>query len=144
MQAEQTVNEWNENEGGGLDIGLLLYRLLKYWYWLVLGLLLGYAIAHVYLRYTIPTYEAHTTLLIKNDKSRGLISEEDLIAELGMGGSGNNISNFNYVGIYGCNVLAVRDEAFHANNFLISNMLPFPSVIRELYFEVGTCALNIG
>jgi len=60
-----------------------------------------------------------------------------------IGGSGNNISNFNYVGIYGCNVLAVRDEAFHANNYLINSMLPASGTLGLLWRDPATNEVNI-
>ena len=60
-----------------------------------------------------------------------------------LGGSGNNISNFNYVGIYGCNVLAVRDEAFHANNYLIKDISPIYGSFCQLYYDAASFGLNI-
>jgi len=60
-----------------------------------------------------------------------------------VGGSGNSISGFDYVGIFGCNVLAVRDEAFHANNYVIQNIAIVPGVAGRLYMDASSGALNI-
>lgn len=60
-----------------------------------------------------------------------------------LGGSGNSISNFDYVGIFGCNVLAVRDEAFHANNYVIQNIPPVLGTAGLFYYDTISCAVNL-
>jgi hypothetical protein len=39
-----------------------------------------------------------------------------------LGGTGNTDSGYSHVGIFGCNVSAVTDKAFHANNFVAQNI----------------------
>ncbi|MBK9012811.1 MAG: hypothetical protein IPM82_01280 [Saprospiraceae bacterium] len=47
----------------------------------------------LYLRYTMPKYQAKSTLLIKSDKQSSGLSEESLLGELGMIAADKNLEN---------------------------------------------------
>ncbi|WP_304199897.1 polysaccharide biosynthesis tyrosine autokinase [Flavobacterium alvei] len=62
-------------------------RNLNHWQWFVIGAFLCISIAYVYLRYTVPQYQASTTILVKDDKKGGMLSELSAFADLGLGSS---------------------------------------------------------
>ena len=64
----------------------ILEKKLVHWYWFVLGAMLCLSVAYVYLRYTIPQYQASTTILVKDDKKGGMLSELSAFADMGLGG----------------------------------------------------------
>src|SRR5450432_4209813 len=55
-----------KNEESGLE--KLVSKYLPYWPLFLLALLVGMGIAFMYLRYTIPIYEANATIIIKDEK----------------------------------------------------------------------------
>lgn len=60
-----------------------------------------------------------------------------------LGGQQNCDNGFNLVGIFGNNVSAVMDGAFHANNYLIKDIGPGFSSFCQLYFDAASFGLNI-
>jgi len=77
-----------------LDLKKLLFRFLRNWYWLLLGLIIGLSIAYTYLRYSTTIYNVSSTIFITG-KSQGGFSQEKIIAELGgdPGMSRSNVAN---------------------------------------------------
>lgn len=72
-----------------INLKQLLFNYLRYWKWFLLSILLCFAIAKLYLRYSVPIYKASATLLIKDEKSGGLSSELSVFKELDLLGSGS-------------------------------------------------------
>jgi capsular exopolysaccharide synthesis family protein len=86
---ETTNNYFNntaiKNQEGTIEAEDLLRALLRNWYWILLCMLLSAAIATIYLRYTIPIYQASSKILIKGDPgSGGTLSEEAVLQEIGV------------------------------------------------------------
>ncbi|HPW65712.1 MAG TPA: polysaccharide biosynthesis tyrosine autokinase [Salinivirgaceae bacterium] len=50
-----------------VDLKRILFRLLANWYWLVLGSLVGYTVAYIDNRYTVPVYGVSTTMILTID-----------------------------------------------------------------------------
>ncbi|WP_420458905.1 GumC family protein [Neolewinella sp.] len=68
----------------GIDYAALVQRLLRNWYWFVLAIGLCLALAYLHLRYTIPIYEAQTSMLIQEQSGgQGGLSKEAIAQELG-------------------------------------------------------------
>src|SRR5690606_22634355 len=63
-----------------------LNKYLIHWKWFVLSALVCMALAFLYLRYTTPTYEASTSILVKDEKKGGMLSELSAFSDLGLGG----------------------------------------------------------
>ena len=65
------------------------------WKWFLLAVLISLSGAFIYLRYTIPTYTATTSILIKDNNKSGISSELAAFEDLGIigGGSSNNPEN---------------------------------------------------
>ena len=66
------------------NIKELLFKYIAYWYYFVLGIVVCFLVAFLYLRYTIPKYSAAATLLVKDDKKGGLVSEMASFSEIDM------------------------------------------------------------
>lgn len=63
-----------------------LDKYLIHWKWFVLSALVCLVLAFLYLRYTTPTYEASTSILVKDEKKGGMLSELSAFSDLGLGG----------------------------------------------------------
>lgn len=55
-----------------------ILKYLKYWYWILLSILLFYLGAKIYLRYTTPQYLSRTTLQFLESKTKGGVALTDL------------------------------------------------------------------
>lgn len=62
----------------------LLFKYVIYWKWFLLSVLAFFALAKLYLRYSIPVFKASTTILIKDDKSGNLTSELSAFQDIGL------------------------------------------------------------
>jgi tyrosine-protein kinase Etk/Wzc len=64
----------------------ILNKYAIHWQWFALAVSVCLLLAFLYLRYTIPQYQASTTILVKDEKKGGMLSELSAFADLGMGG----------------------------------------------------------
>ncbi|WP_167607469.1 GumC family protein [Maribellus sediminis] len=84
-----TNNNYNQQLIAGqndeIDIKRLLFLLVRRWYWLAIGLILGVAGAYFYVKYTPAKYLVDTSLLVTNE-SKGL-DIENMFMENMMGAS---------------------------------------------------------
>lgn len=72
----------------------VLENYLIYWHWFVLGIAICFIGCYVYLRYTTPQYQAMTTILVKDEKKGGMLSELSAFADMGIGkGLKDNVDN---------------------------------------------------
>ncbi|WP_278036328.1 GumC family protein [Flavobacterium nitratireducens] len=71
-----------------------LDKYLVHWKWFVLVVLVAVLIAFVYLRYAVPQYQVSTTILVKDEKKGGGLSELSAFADMGITtGLKNNLDN---------------------------------------------------
>ncbi|WDF62497.1 GumC family protein [Flavobacterium sp. KACC 22763] len=78
------------------DLGLTqqLEKYLAHWRWFLLSIIIGLLLAFLYLRLSTPSYEASTTILVKDEKKGGMLSELSVFSDLGLGASvKSNIDN---------------------------------------------------
>jgi capsular exopolysaccharide synthesis family protein len=84
----------DENQNEDFNLRDTLERYLNNWQWFVLAVCLCITIAYVYLRYTTPQYQASTTILVKDEKKGGMLSELSAFSDLGLGsGLKSNVDN---------------------------------------------------
>ena len=77
-----------------LDLQSMFYSLLRNWYWIALCIGLAIWASNLYLRYSVPIYQAQGKILIKEDvSSSGGISEEAVLEELGLYKGGMELKN---------------------------------------------------
>ncbi|MDQ6531547.1 polysaccharide biosynthesis tyrosine autokinase [Flavobacterium sp. LHD-85] len=78
------------------DLGLKqqLEKYLAHWRWFLLSIIIGLLLAFLYLRFSTPSYEASTTILVKDEKKGGMLSELSVFSDLGLGASmKSNVDN---------------------------------------------------
>lgn len=92
MELEQynySVEEVQEN-----SLKDILVKYLFYWKWFIISLTFSIILGFVYLRYQTPLYEVNATILIKDDKKGGTISDElSAFEDLGILKNSKNIDN---------------------------------------------------
>lgn len=83
-----------ENQNDDFNIRQAIERNLNNWQWFVVGVCICLFTAFVYLRYTVPQYQANTSILVKDDKKGGMLSELSAFSDLGLGnGIKSNLDN---------------------------------------------------
>ena len=85
----------DENQDEDLNLRTILDKYLIQWHWFVLAVGVSLIIAYTYLRYTTPQYQASTTVLVKDDRKGGMLSELSAFADIGLGGNSvkSNVDN---------------------------------------------------
>ncbi len=83
-----------DNLKDDLDLRIVLEKYLFHWQWFILGAFLCFSVAYVYLRYATPQYQARTTILVKDEKKGGMLSELSAFSDMGLGsGLKSNVDN---------------------------------------------------
>lgn len=83
----------NEEVANDFQLREILDNYLSYWRWFLLGIFVCLTVAYTYLRYAVPQYSAATTILIKDEKKGGMLSELSAFSDMGLGRGGNNVEN---------------------------------------------------
>jgi tyrosine-protein kinase Etk/Wzc len=86
-------NNFDDEYENEFDLKALLSTYLIHWQWFVLAISICLFGAFMYLRYTIPQYSITTTILVKDDRRGGMLSELSAFADLGVGGGNSNLDN---------------------------------------------------
>lgn len=78
-----------------IDVKEIVLSILRNWYWILLCVILAFLGARLFLRYSVPVYQASGKILIKNQEgnSSGGLTEEAVLQEIGLFKPGNNINN---------------------------------------------------
>jgi tyrosine-protein kinase Etk/Wzc len=87
---------FSEEEEQSEDFNLrdTLEKYLIHWQWFVLGVFLCLGMAYIYLRFVTPQYQASTTILVKDEKKGGMLSELSAFSDMGLGkGMTSNLDN---------------------------------------------------
>lgn len=82
-----------EEEGKQIDVVGAFFYYLSYWKWFIVSLVVCIAISLVYLRFALPTYEATTSILLKDDQKGGGAIEMNSFKEMGLLTQKNNVDN---------------------------------------------------
>ncbi|WP_026728016.1 GumC family protein [Flavobacterium denitrificans] len=94
MQKQDFYNDLIDDENEDFNLREQLDKYLVHWRWFLLSVFLGLVLSFLYLRYTVPSFEASTTILVKDEKKGGMLSELSAFSDLGIGGSMiNNVDN---------------------------------------------------
>jgi tyrosine-protein kinase Etk/Wzc len=80
-------------EEDSLDFKKLLYTFLQNWPWFLGSVFICMLLAFIYLRYTVPVYNIHSKILIKDDKSSTSGASTDLMSQLDIFNTGNNVND---------------------------------------------------
>lgn len=84
----------NENFEKDFEYRAILNKYISHWKWFLLAMIISLTLAFLNLRYTKPLYNASTTILVKDDKKGGMLSELSAFSDIGAGKSiKNNLDN---------------------------------------------------
>ncbi|MDZ4329131.1 MAG: polysaccharide biosynthesis tyrosine autokinase, partial [Flavobacterium sp.] len=87
-------NSFDEDFENDFQLKEILNKYLIYWQWFLVCLCISFTVVFLYLRYTIPQYQASTTILVKDEKKGGMLSELSAFADMGIGGGmKSNVDN---------------------------------------------------
>ncbi|KIA85284.1 polysaccharide biosynthesis tyrosine autokinase [Flavobacterium sp. AED] len=87
-------NRFDDDQENDFQLKEVLDKYVVHWQWFLICICISMVLAFLYLRYTIPQYQATTTILVKDDKKGGMLSELSAFADLGMGGGlKSNVDN---------------------------------------------------
>ena len=85
---------FEDDQKDDFDLRMVLEKYLIHWQWFILGAFLCLSVAYVYLRYSTPQYQASTTILVKDEKKGGMLSELSAFSDLGLGSAlKSNVDN---------------------------------------------------
>ena len=84
-----TEQAFNEEEEEDTNILGYAFKYLRYWYLIVLSLLISFSYAYIYLKRYTPIYEVNATLLIKDEKKMNT----QVLQKLDMEGTGKLVEN---------------------------------------------------
>jgi capsular exopolysaccharide synthesis family protein len=92
MEGSVFIEEQDEQ---AIDLNKILTKYRRRWYWFVVGLIITFACAFIYLRYSTPVYQTSAALLIKNDKESSPSSamQDDVLAQLTFLTGNSNVLN---------------------------------------------------
>lgn len=76
-----------------IDLKIILFKYLRYWYWFLIGVIVCVGLAFFYLSITTPQYSVHSTLLIKDDKKGPDIGGAGAFSDLDIFSSKKSIDN---------------------------------------------------
>ena len=69
----EELNEFSEKKESNFDLKAEIYKYLAHWKWLVLGCLLGLAIAYLYNRYTIPEFATESSMMVLSNEKNNVV-----------------------------------------------------------------------
>ncbi|WP_427874953.1 GumC family protein [Flavobacterium sp. MMS24-S5] len=91
---KEFYNDVDDDDIEDLGLKQQLEKYLVHWRWFLLSIIIGLLLAFLYLRFSTAFYEASTTILVKDEKKGGMLSELSAFSDLGLGASvKSNIDN---------------------------------------------------
>jgi len=93
MNNHEKIGEPNKTISEESNLLNLVHRYAQQWQWFVISMIITLSAALLYLRYKAPLYEARATILIKDDKKGGGLSELSAFEDLGLLKSAKNLDN---------------------------------------------------
>lgn len=85
------INRNHENE---FPLKSFLEKYLIHWQWFVIGAVVSLILAFLFLQYTVPQYQAITTIVVKDEMKGKMLSEMSVFEDLGLSsGLKSNVDN---------------------------------------------------
>jgi tyrosine-protein kinase Etk/Wzc len=89
----ESIRQSAPEDESAIDIRKILRLCKKYWYGILLSVVIAGGFAFAYMRYTAPAYQTTLRLLIKDGNSTGQYSETEILNELGLRPAAKNYEN---------------------------------------------------
>lgn len=87
MKEQEIYTEGVFKEEDDFDIKKWLFRISRSWYWFAGSIFICLSVAWLYLHYTNPVYQAIASVMIKDEKKGGDITDNTILKDLGIGGN---------------------------------------------------------
>jgi len=82
-----------EQQEQSIDIKSILFKIIHFWYLFAITITSGIVIAYCFNRYSVPVYEAKTTILIQDDKKKSSFTSQDFMNGMGLFSKQKNIDH---------------------------------------------------
>src|SRR6476620_3169632 len=126
----------------GLDFKKLVHTFLQYWLWFFISIFICISCALLYLRYATPVYKVTSKILIKDDKSSPASSSGDLLGELDIFNTKNNVNNEKQVLQTYYLVKKVVDELqLNISYFAVGN-IKLSELYKKNFFKIQLVSLK--
>jgi capsular exopolysaccharide synthesis family protein len=93
MEIDKHIHLFNNTSDSESTLKDLLDKYIGYWKWFLFGITVSLCFAFLYLRYQVPLYEVNASILIKDEKKGGALSELSAFEDLGILKGNSNIDN---------------------------------------------------
>ena len=94
MENSQNVQQASiSEEDSGLDLKKIIYLFLQNWVWFAASVIICFLVAFLYLRYATPVYNINSKILIKDDQGSAAGDQQDLLSELDIFNTKNNVND---------------------------------------------------
>jgi capsular exopolysaccharide synthesis family protein len=80
-------------EDSGLDLKKIIYTFLQNWVWFAASIFIFFLVTFLYLRYTTPVYNINSKILIKEDNNPTSGNSLDLLSQLDIFNTNNNVND---------------------------------------------------
>lgn len=87
------LSEENEAEESSAFFKKIGEKLLSLWPWMIGSVILGLALAFLYLKLATPEYKIHASLLVQDDKRGSSMGTAELLEDFGLPGGKSNVDN---------------------------------------------------
>lgn len=130
---------YNENlikDDEEFDIKKWIYRIFNAWYWFAGSLFICLLGAWLFLRYTNPTYQAVASVVIKDEKKGGDISDNSLLKELGINSNKSVENEIEVLKSYDLMEEVVRRERLNISFSVEGHIRDIPLFGSEIPFQL--------
>ncbi|WP_316633663.1 polysaccharide biosynthesis tyrosine autokinase [uncultured Flavobacterium sp.] len=94
MKNNDFYDEFMDDEAQEVSLKQQFDKYAVHWRWFLLSVIIGLFASFLYLWYAKPNYEATTTILVKDEKKGGMLSELSAFADIGLGSNmKSNVDN---------------------------------------------------
>ena len=94
MQNQDFYDDFTNEYNDGLNLREQFEKYIIYWKWFLLSVVIGLICSFLYLKCATSRYEASTTILVKDEKKGGMLSQLSAFSDLGFGSNiKSNVDN---------------------------------------------------
>lgn len=136
MKEADIYNENMIKDDEEFDIKRWIYRILNGWYWFAGSLFICLLGAWLFLRYTNPTYQAVASVVIKDERKGGDISDNSILKELGINSNKSVENEIEVLKSYDLMEEVVRKEHLYIAFSVEGHIRDVPLFGNEIPFQL--------
>lgn len=136
MKEQEFYNDEIFKEEEEFDIKKWIYRISRSWYWFAGSLMVCLFAIWLYLRYTNPIYQATASVMIKDEKKGGDISDNSVLKDLGINSNKLVENEIEILRSYDLMEEVVRKEHLYCSFLVEGRIRDIPFFGNELPFQL--------